>query len=302
MDDLNYHHLLYFWNVAREGSVTKAAERLDVSQPTVSGQVASLEKAVGKPLFTRVGRGLTLSDTGRLVFDYADDIFRIGNELKQSIAAGQVKLGRLVVGVVEAVPKILVHRLLKPVFESTEAMRLVVTENKPERLAAELAQNSLDCIITDAPIPSTVRVRAYHHSLGTSDTSIYATPPLAARIKADFPNSLNDCPFLLSSTDSSLRRMLDDWFASKHIYPAVRGEFSDSALLKVFGQHGVGAFALPTAVESEICSQFGVQSVGRIEDVVQEFFAVTAARQVTHPIIGQLFENARERLFQSREA
>lgn len=302
MDDLNYHHLLYFWNVAREGSVTRAAERLNVSQPTVSGQVASLEKAIGKPLFTRIGRGLTLSDTGRLVFDYADEIFRLGTELKQSIAAGQVKLGRLVVGVVDAVPKILVHRLLKPVFESTEAMRLVVTENKPAHLAAELAQNSLDCIITDSPIPSSIRVRAYHHSLGRSETSIFAIPALAARIKAGFPKSLNDCPFLLSSTDSALRRKLDDWFASNHIYPAVRGEFSDSALLKVFGQHGVGAFALPTAVESEICKQFGVQVVGRIEDVVQEFFAVTAARQVTHTLVGQLFENARERLFQPHTA
>jgi LysR family transcriptional activator of nhaA len=270
---------------------------LQVSQPTVSGQVAALEKSVGKPLFTRIGRGLVLSDTGRLVFDYADEIFRIGTELQQAIAAGQTKLGRLVVGVVDAVPKILVHRLLRPVFDQPQPLRLVVVENKPERLAADLAQNMLDAVITDATIPSSVRVRAYHHSLGHSETTIFAAPKLAAKLKSDFPKSLNECPFLIPSSESALRRSLDDFFAAQHIHPTIRGEFADSALLKVFGQHGVGAFALPRAVEDEIADQYDVQVVGRLPSVKQEFFAVTAARRVSHALIGELLATARERLF-----
>lgn len=297
MEDLNYHHLLYFWHVAREGSVTKAAERLGVSQPTVSGQLTALEKSIGKPLFTRVGRGLVLSDTGRLMAEYADDIFRLGTELSQALASGRSKPGRLVVGVVDAVPKLLVHRLFAPVFDSPDPVRLVVLENKPDRLAADLAQNALDVIVTDAPISPTVRVRAYHHSLGGCGTTFFAAPKLAARLKIGFPASLTDSPFLLPTTDAAVRRLLDAWFSANHIAPAIRGEFADSALLKMFGKHGIGAFALPTAVEEDVVDRYSATVVGRVPDLRQEFFAVTAARRVTNPVIGDVLANARDRLF-----
>jgi LysR family transcriptional activator of nhaA len=296
MNDLNYHHLFYFWHVSREGSVTKAAERLGVSQPTVSGQLTSLEKAVGKPLFTRVGRSLVLSDTGRLVAEYADDIFRLGTELTQAIASGRSKPGRLVVGVADVVPKLLVSRLFAPVFAAPEPVRLVVNENKPDRLAADLAQNLLDLVITDAPIAPSVRVKVYHHSLVTCGTTVFADPALAARLKPGFPQSLRDAPVLLPSDDAAIRRPLDHWFATNQIGPVVRGEIADSALLKALGQAGVGAFALPSAVEADAVSQYGVVVVGRVPELKQEFFAVTAARRVTNPVVGELLATAKVRL------
>jgi LysR family transcriptional activator of nhaA len=297
MDELNYHHLLYFWHVAREGSVTKAAERLGVSQPTVSGQLTALEKSIGKPLFTRVGRGLVLSDTGRLMAEYADDIFRLGTELSQALASGRSKPGRLVVGVVDAVPKLHVYRLFAPVFDSSDPVRLVMLENKPDRLAAELAQNALDVIVTDAPISPTIRIRAYHHALGGCGTTIFAAPPLATQLKVGFPGSLSDAPFLVPTTDAALRRHLDAWFSANQITPAIRGEFADSALINMFGGNGVGAYSAPSAVENDIIERYDVAVVGRMPDLRQEFYAVTAARRVTNPVIGDVLANARDRLF-----
>ncbi|MFO0937776.1 MAG: LysR family transcriptional regulator [Gemmataceae bacterium] len=297
MEPLNYHHLYYFWHVSREGSVTKAADRLGVSQPTVSGQLSALEKAVGKPLFTRVGRGLVLSDTGRLISEYADEIFRIGNELTQALQSGRSKAGRLVVGVADAVPKLLIHRLFAPVYEKTEPIRLVVIEGKPDYLAAELAQNALDVIVTDAPIPATIRVKAFHHSLGDCGTSFFAAPKHAAKLKATFPESLQDSPFFLPTPDAAKRRSLESWFASQHIMPVIRGEFADSALIKELGRHGIGAYALPTAVERDVLERYGSQLIGRVTELRQEYFAVTVARRVTNPILTEVFTHAKDRLF-----
>lgn len=296
MESLNYHHLLYFWHVVHEGSVTKAADRLGVSQPTVSGQLAALENAIGKPLFTRIGRGLVLSDTGRLVSEYADDIFRLGTELTQAISSGRSKPGRLVVGAADAIPKTLVHRIFAPVFDAEEPVRLVILEGKPAQLAADLAQNALDVVITDAPIPNTVRVKAFHHALGGCDTSFFAAPKLAAKLKTDFPKSLSNAPFLLPTFDAAVRRTLDGWFAANHITPIIRGEFADSALIKVFGQQGIGAFALPSAVEKDVCDRFGVAVIGRTSELRQEFFAITAVKRVTNPILGEVFSSTKERL------
>ena len=276
--------------------MTKAAERLGVSQPTVSGQLTALEKAVGKALFVRVGRSLVLSDTGRLVAEYADDIFRLGTELTQAIASGRSKPGRLVVGVADVVPKLLVSRLFAPVFAATDPVRLVVHENKPDRLAADLAQNLLDVAITDAPIAPSVRVRAYHHLLASCGTTVFAAPGLAAKLTPGFPQSLHDAPVLLPTDDAAVRRQLDNWFATNQVVPLVRGEVADSALLKALGQAGVGAFALPSVVESDVVSQYGVAVVGRIPELKQEFFAVTTARRVTNPVVSDLLATAKARL------
>lgn len=285
MDWLNYHHLFYFWTIAHEGGVSRAAEKLRLAQPTISAQVKVLEKTLGNKLFERQGRRLVLTDVGRLVYRYADEIFGIGRELLETLK-GRPSGGRplpLTVGVANAVPKLIVHRLLRPVVSSDYGIRLVCREDRTDVLLHELATHALDVVIADTPAPPHVRVKVFNHLLGESTTSFFAAVPLAARLRRGFPRSLNDTPMLLPTPHTALRRGLDQWFEAQDLRPHVVGEFDDSALMKAFGQAGDVAFPAPTVIEAEVTRQYRVRAVGQIEGLHDRYYAISAERRLKHP-------------------
>ena len=295
---LNYHHLLYFWTVARTGSVRRACEELHLTQPAVSAQIRTLERSLGEQLFVRSGRHLALTDVGQVVYRYADEIFRLGRELQETLAGrptGQPV--RFTVGVTDAMPKLLAYRLLEPALRLAEPVRLVLREDEPERLLADLSIHALDLVLADAPVPSTVKVRAYNHLLGESGVTLFGAPALAAAHRRRFPRGLDGAPFLLPTDDSVLRRSLDQWFAAQDIRPRVVAELEDSAVLQEFGQRGVGLFVAPTVMEDEVRRQYGVAVVGRIADVRERYYAISVERRLTHPAVVAITRAARQDLF-----
>ncbi len=294
--DLNYHHLLCFWAVARTGGVGAAAELLGVGQPTVSTQVGKLQRRLKQPLLVKDGRRLRLTDLGRAVYEHADQIVRLGRAVTDAAGGGPAAAARLAVGVDDVLPKLLVCRLLEPVYAHPDPVRLVVREDQPDRLLAGLATFDLDLVLTEAPGAGS-RVRAFHHLLGECGTTVFAAPALARTLAKGFPRSLAAAPFLLPTEGSGLRRGLDDWFAVRRVRPDVRGEFADTALVKAFGKAGVGAFALPSAVEADVVRRYEVRVVGRLAEVRQRFFAVTADRRLVHPAAARIAETARQELF-----
>jgi LysR family transcriptional regulator, transcriptional activator of nhaA len=301
MDWLNYHHLYYFWHVAREGSVTKASEKLHLSQPTVSAQISSLEKALGADLFIRSGRHLVPTDAGKLVLRYADSIFPMGQELLDVVKGStDGRPRRLSVGIVDAMQKLIVYELLSPAMRLTDPVQLDCREDNPDRLLADLSVHALDVVLSDAPMPPTVRVRAFNHLLGECGAAVFGTAKLAARYKRKFPASLTDAPFLLPGENSVLRRSLDEFFGTHAIRPRIIGEFDDNALLKVFAQNGAGLFAAPAAVRKQICRQYNVVVVGMLEKVRERFYAISIERKLTHPAVTAILEEARRGLFLKR--
>jgi LysR family transcriptional activator of nhaA len=295
---LNYHHLLYFWTVAREGTIARACGQLHLTQPTISGQLRALEKAIGAKLFERVGRNLALTDTGRVVYRYADEIFSLGRELQDTLK-GQPP-GRplqLMVGVADTLPKEIAHQILEPALRLPEPVRLICDRGKPDYLLAQLAVNALDVVLADAPLSPTAKVRAFNHLLGESGLSFMATPRLAAAFRRGFPRSLSGAPFLLPAENTVLCRSLEQWFAAEGIHPLVRGEFADPGLLKVFGQNGAGIFAVRTAVERATQRQYGVRLVGRVESIRERFYAISLERKLKHPAVVAITAAAREKLF-----
>ena len=297
MESLNYHHLRYFWAAAREGSVTRASERLNISQPAVSAQIRDLEQALGEKLFTRSGRSIALTETGRVVYRYAEDIFGLGAEMLQTLKGRPTgRPARLRVGIANAIPKLIAHRLLEPAFALPEPVRVQCMEDRPERLLAELAIHGLDVVLADAPAGPTVKVKAYSHVLGECGVSIFGAERLATVRRRGFPRSLDGAPFLLPTPDAALRRLLDPWFESHGIRPDIVGEFDDSALLKVFGQSGAGLFAVPSAIEAEVRRQYGVRLVGRV-DVRERFYAITVEKKLEHPAVVAIAEAARRKIF-----
>ena len=297
MEWLNYHHLLYFWTVVREGSVSAAAVKLRLAQPTVSAQLKQLEDAVGERLFTRTGRSLVLTELGRLVFRYADEIFATGRELIDAVNGRPTGTPlRFVVGLCDAVPKHVAHRLLEPALAMTRQVRLVCREDPHERLLAELAVHALDLVISDAPVGLS-RVKAYSHLLGESGTSFFAAPSLARTLKGRFPASLQGAPLLLPTESGSMRRALEQWLDEQHLHPVIVGEIEDGALANVFGQFGAGVFTGPTALEREIARQYDVKVIGRAAEVKQRFYAISVERRLTHPAVLAITGAARRELF-----
>ncbi|MEM9189237.1 MAG: transcriptional activator NhaR [Myxococcota bacterium] len=298
MEWLNYHHLLYFWTVAKEGSVTKAAKALSLTQPTISGQIRSLEESLGEKLFQRVGRGLELTEVGTVVFRYADDIFRLGRELQDTLKGRPMgKTPLLQVGISDLLPKLISYRLLAPALAMAPAVRIVCQENKTERLLADLSIHGLDLVLSDEPLGSHARVRAYNHLLGESGVSVFATRQVAGKYRADFPYSLDNAPMLLPTENTPLRRSLEHWFEEVEIRPMVTAEFEDSALLKVFGQHGAGLFAAASVIEKDIERQYGLEVVGRTEEVRERFYAISVERRIKHPAVAEIRRVAQETLF-----
>jgi LysR family transcriptional activator of nhaA len=298
MEWLNYHHLLYFWLVAREGGLGPASNQLRLAQSTVSAQVRALEEALGEKLFTRSGRRLVMTERGNVVYRYAEEIFSLGRELQDTLRGRPVgRPIRLTVGLADVVPKRVAHRLLEPALHLAQPIHLVCREDKPERLLAELALHEVDVVIADAPAPPTVRVKVFNHPLGECGIVFFAAPGLAAERRRRFPRSLDGAPLLLPTENTSLRRSLDQWFDSQGIRPMIAAEFDDSALLKVFGQAGAGIFPVPSVIADEVRRTYRVRAVGAVDEVRERYFAISAERRLKHPAVVAISEEARERLF-----
>jgi LysR family transcriptional activator of nhaA len=300
---LNYHHLLYFWTVAKYGTVTAAAKQLRLSQPTISEQIRALEDAIGEPLFERVGRRLELTEAGQLAYRYAEEIFGLGRELVDTLKgrpSGQPT--RLHVGVSDLVPKLVLYRLLEPALQMPEPVRIVCREDKTERLLADLSIQSLDLVIAEAPIAGHARVRAYNHLLGECGVGFFGAPDVVRALKGPFPQCLDGAPVLLPTENTLLRRSIDHWLEANDLHPRVVAEVEDSAIIKMFGQHGAGLFVGPAAIEGEICAQYHVEVAGRTEDIQERFYAITVERRIKHPAVLAISETARERIFTSKRA
>jgi LysR family transcriptional activator of nhaA len=284
VDWLNYHHLLYFWTVVREGGVSRAAEKLRLSQPTVSAQVRRLEETLGHRLFERRGRVLVLTAVGRVVSQYAEDIFGLGGEMLEALRGRPSgRALQLTVGVANAVPKLIVSRLLQPVLRERRDVKLVCVEGNPEELLTRLATHALDVVISDTPAPPHVRVRVFNHALGESGTSFFAPAGLARCGR--FPKSLTGGPMLLPTATTAYRRALDDWFDATGVRPRVVAEFDDSALLLAFAGSAQAMFPAPTVIEREVSRLSGARVIGRTEAVRQRYVAVSVERKLKHPAV-----------------
>lgn len=295
---LNYHHLLYFWTVARAGTIASASRELHLSQPTISTQLKTLEDSLGQKLFMRQGRRLVLTDVGRTAFRYADDIFRLGRELQEAVSRGSAGQGlRFVVGVADVIPKTVAERLLQPAFTAVKELQLEVHEESLPQLLGKLSLHELDVVLSDSPAPHDVKVRAFSHPLGESGTTFVASPVLAQSLKKGFPKNLTGAPFLMPLVGSALRKQLEQYFEANALTPRVVGEFEDSALLKVFGSRGLGIFATPTAIEGDVARKFDVMPLGRTDEVKHQFFAISVERRLRHPAVVAVAESARTNLF-----
>lgn len=294
----NFHHLLYFWTVAREGSILAACKKLYVSQPTVSAQIRVLERSLGQPLFARRGRRLELTEMGQIALRYADEIFTLGRELADTFQGRPAGRGlRLIVGIADVVPKLIAYRLLEPALNQPEGIELICLEGKSDRLLAELAVHELDMVLTDTPVGPNVNVRAFSHLLGECELAVFGAASLSRRFKKGFPVSLADAPLLLPTETCTIRRELNQWFFSQGITPRVAGQFEDSALMKAFGQAGRGLFFGPVTIAREIEQQYGVQRVGVLEGVRERFYAISVERRIRHPAILTISTAARRDLF-----
>jgi LysR family transcriptional activator of nhaA len=295
---INYKHLYYFWAVAREGGVARASERLNLTSQTISGQLSLLEEYLGVDLFSRVGRNLELTDTGRMVLSYADEIFSLGGELEEVIHQwpdGRPQLFR--VGVVDVLPKSITHRILEPALQMSEPVRMICREADLDTLLAELAVHRLDLVLSDRPIPPTVSTRCFSHKLGECAISFFATKKLEKKLKGNFPRCLDGAPLLLPGGGSQLRSTIDQWLEKQRIHPRMIAEFDDSALMKVFGQDGAGVFIAPAAIEAEVEWQYQVTAIGRVDEVKEHFYAISVERRILHPVVTVLLNAARESLF-----
>lgn len=298
---LNLKHLYYFWQVARHGGVVKASFHLHLTPQTVSGQLQQLEDSTGIPLFTRKGRGLELTEQGRAALAYAEEIFSLTGELEHLFASGKGRARRIPfrVGVADAVPKALAHRILAPATQIASPVRLVCREWKLDALLNELAAHRIDLVISDTPLPAASRVKAYSHWLGQSTISFFAQRKIieAHHGERDFPKLLNGLPMLLPGEDAASRTRLERWFNRHRLRPEVVGEFDDSALINAFGQEGAGAFPGPTVLEGSICAAHGVEVLGRVAELHDEFYAISVERKVTHPCVLAIAAAARDELF-----
>lgn len=298
MERLNYHHLLYFWMVAREGSVSKAAARLRLAQPTLSGQIRTLESVLGERLFEKSGRRLHLTEVGRTVFRFADEIFSLGEELIDTLKGRPSgRPLRLTIGLADVVTKPVAYRLIRPLLERPAAIRLVVREDSPEKLFAALVAHELDVVLVDAPPGPETGVRVFSHLLGQSGVTLLATPELARRHRPKFPKSLTGAPFLLPGRTTGLRRSLEQWFDRHGVHPHAVGEFDDSALVMEFGRGGSGIFAIPSVVERAVRADFGLARVGHVPGIREQVFAISLQRRFSHPGVVALTERGRSEVF-----
>jgi len=291
---INYKHLHYFWVVAKQGGIARASERLHLTPQTISGQITLLEESLGENLFKKVGRNLELTETGRMVLSYADEIFSLGTELEDALhnlPSERPMVFR--VGVAEVVPKTIAYRLLAPAMALPDPVHIVCKENSLDTLLGELALHRIDMVIADGPIPAGLNVRGYNHVLGECGISFLAVPKLARPLRKQFPQSLNGSPLLLPTEINMVQARLLKWLDGLHIHPRIVGEFDDSALMKVFGQAGAGIFIAPSAIADEVAKHYGVQIIGNTEEVREQFYAISIERKISHPAVVAITETAR---------
>ncbi|KZY32464.1 LysR family transcriptional regulator [Oleiphilus sp. HI0081] len=294
MRHINYNHLLYFWTVAREGSVAKAAESLHLTPQTISGQLKMLEETIGEPLFQRVGRGLVITEMGRMVEQYADEIFSLGAELTQRVKSKQPGAPiTFNVGIVNSIPKLIAYKLLEAAMKLDDPVKIVCMESDLDSLLGDLAVHKLDLVLSDRSIPTGLNVKAFSHELGSSSLSFFGTDELRHQHSGEFPELLNEAPVLLPLNDHALRRSLDDWFDQVDISPNVIAEFDDSALLKAFGEGGAGFFPAPSAMASQVERMYNVKSIGEINNVSEHFFVISPERKLKHPAVVAITDAAR---------
>ncbi|MCB9780619.1 MAG: LysR family transcriptional regulator [Alphaproteobacteria bacterium] len=299
LDWLNYHHLHYFWVTAREGSLTRAAKRLRLSPSTVSSQIKSLEDSLEVELFERRGRRLVLTPTGRMVADYADEIFGLGRELSDAVRhrTGGDRPVRLRVGAVSILHKLVVYRLVAPALALRDVdVHLVCIEDRAEALVAELALHHLDLVLTDTPVGLAREVQAETRVLGSSGLSVFGTPALAERFADGFPGSLDGAPMLFPTAGSTVRAQLEDWIERTGIAPDVVAEFSDSALMKAFGHAGTGLFVLPSLVSADVVDTYGVRCLGALDGLAERYYAHTMERRIQNPAIAAIVRAAEAQL------
>jgi LysR family transcriptional activator of nhaA len=294
---LNYHHLLYFWTAAREGSIAAACRRLHLTQPTVSGQIKALERALKAKLFERRGRSIALTETGRLVYRYADEIFSLGRELEDAVAGRATGGGlKFTVGVADTLSKLIVHRLLEPALHLPEDVQISCIDGDPDRLLAQLTLHELDLVISDYPANPRLGLRVFNHPLGDCGVTMFGTAELAERYRQGFPGCLDGAPVLVPAGNAALRRAMDQWFDELGVRPLIRGEFSDSALLKAFGGRGEGMFLAPSVVEDDVRRMYGVQVVGREERLRERVYAISMEKRLAHPAVVAITRAARASL------
>lgn len=298
MEWINYHHLLYFWSVVRTGSVAKASEELRLAPPTISMQIHKLEESLGERLLARSGRGVRPTEVGQVVFTYADDIFALGKEMVDTVKGRPTGHPlNVVVGIADVVPKEISHALIRPALLLREQVRIMCREDNQEHLLAELAIQELDVVLSDTPIGAPTKIRAYNHLLGECGTTFFATPDLARKYSKNFPKVLNVAPLLVPADNTNMRRALDQWFDSIQVRPLVAGEFEDFALLRQFGESGMGLFAAPTVLENEFRKERKFKVIGRAESVRNRYYAISVERKLKHPAVVAICETARHELF-----
>ncbi len=293
MAALNYHYLRYFWTVAREGSLRKAAERLHVSQPTISAQVKALENQLGEKLTRRAGRGLALTEAGQRVRDYAEEIFALGEEMVRAVGREGARPVRVALGVTDALPKLVSHSLMRPVFRLPHPVQVSVTEASAAELLVQLAAHRIDLVLADEPAPGALGLRAFNHRLGDCGVSFLAAPVLAGKLRTRFPRSLDGAPMLLPTPGTALRRSIEQWLRAQGVTPRLVAEYDDAALMKIAGSDGLGVIPLPAVAERDACRRHGLACLGRARDCRQEFYAVSAERQPTDPVVLAITEGAR---------
>ena len=298
---LNYHHFMYFWLAVREGGIQAASRKLRLAHPTVSVQIKQLEETLGQPLFDRSRRRLELTEAGRLAFRYADEIFPLGQEFLDALRGEAIgRPVRLSVGTSDVMPKLIVRSLLDPALHLDTPVRLACTEDRFDRLLGALATHQLDVVLADTPCPPGSGVKAFNHLLGECGVAFFAEPELAARIRPGFPRSLEGAPVLVPSNDTALGRGVTQWWESQQIRPKVVAEFDDSALMKAFGQDGIGVFPLPEVTEADVKRQYGAEVVGRVAAIRARFYAISPERRLKNPAVMAICETAREELFAER--
>jgi LysR family transcriptional regulator, transcriptional activator of nhaA len=302
MSAINYKHLHYFWIVAKAGSITLASQRLFLTPQTISGQLTLFENILGDPLFNRIGKRLELTEKGKLVLSYADEIFSLGKELEETLKQpSSDRPTQFRVGVSDSVPKTVAYRLIEPAMRANDTLRIICREGNVTNLLGELAVHRLDIVIADRPMPHSVNVRAFNHLLGECGLTFFATKNLSEKIKLQnsnqFPQCLNNAPMLLPGSEDAIRPALMRWFENKKIQPNIVGEFDDGALMKAFGQAGAGIFVAPTAITQQVCEQFKVISLGETKDVIKSFYAISVERKLSHPAVLAISQAARSELF-----
>ena len=295
---LNLRHLYYFWVVAKEGSVTRAAERQGVAVQTISAQLTLLDQSVGRALLAPQGRRLVLTDAGRIALGYAEQIFALAEQMQDALASTDtVPTMRLTVGISDSLPKLIASRLLDAALQLPQPVKLVCYEDRFESLLGALSVHKLDVVLTDRPVPPGTNLKVFSHLLGESELTLFGVPALAKKYRAKFPDSLRDAPMLLPTRNNAIRGRIDQWFEMLDVRPDVVGEFDDNALLNTFGGNGLGLFPAPSVLADDVREQFGAEPVGPIAQVREQFYAISNERKIKHPAIDAILSAIHGKVF-----